>query len=129
MNALEITESTCVGHGGERPQERGNCFSVRADDGKHYRIANFNLENLEALVEKGLKWPIPLKPLSERTALIHDPRIGERWYQNRYCEICTPRKFWPPQQLDARERQVARGEIIEHERYTEHRLVTLAEFS
>lgn len=114
MKALSITHATCVGvPDRDEPQNHGNCFGVRADDGKSYRISNFNLENLEALMRKGLTWPIDIKALGDGNALIHDPRIGERWYQNEYCEICTPRALLPSPQLDRREREKLRGAIQE----------------
>lgn len=129
MKALQITWSTCVGvsrH--ERPQPHGNCFSVLADDGKDYRVANFNLENLEALIVKGLTWPIPIKALDERNALIHDPRIAERWYDSEYCEICTPRELLPAPQIDRREREILRGAVEEHATFTLRRLCVPVEF-
>jgi hypothetical protein len=129
MNAIQIAGSTCVGVSShDRPQPWGNCFSVKADDGKYYQIANFNLENLEALIEKGLAWPIALKSLGERHALIHDSRIGERWYDKEYCEICTPQRFWPAPQVDKREREVLRGAIQDCGEFTIRRLCVPAEF-
>jgi hypothetical protein len=85
-------------------------------EGERYerRISNFNLENLEALIEKGLTWPIEIEPLGERNALIMDKRIGERWYDNRYCEICTPEAHLPSNQLAVRRREVLRGRQVEH---------------
>lgn len=130
MKALSITHSTCVGvPDRDEPQNHGNCFGVRADDGKSYRVANFNLENLEALQRKGLAWPIELKALNEHTALIHDPRIGERWYQNEYCEICTPRALLPAPQLDRRERERLRGAIQSFETFELRRYGVRTEFS
>jgi hypothetical protein len=129
MKALQIAGSTCVGHPKrQQPEPFGNCFTVKADDGKYYRIANFNLENLEALIEKGLTWPIALKPLGERNALIHDPRIGERWFDRAYCEICTPHAFLPAPQIDRRERDALRGAIQACGEFTIRRLCVPAEF-
>ena len=129
MKALDITHSTCVGlPDRDDPQSHGNCFGVRADNGKSYRVANFNLENLESLIRKGLTWPIDIKPLGEGNALIHDPRIGERWYQSEYCEICTPRALLPAPQIDRREREKLRGNIMELETCEVRRLCVRAEF-
>lgn len=116
MKATEITSTTLVGVGRqERPQQRGNCFSVKVE-GEQYerRISNFNLENLEALIEKGLTWPIEVEPLGECNALVMDARIGERWYDQRYCEICTPRTLLPSNQIAAHQRKILRCEITEH---------------
>lgn len=129
MKALGITRSTCVGMPDRNePENHGNCFGVKADNGASYNIANFNLENLEALLRKGLTWPIEIKALGDRNALIHDPRIGERWYQNEYCEICTPRKLLPAPQLDRREREILRGAIVETDICEIHKLAVRAEF-
>lgn len=94
INATRITRSTLVGVMSEDfPLKGGNCFSVAADDGKEYRILNFRLENLEELFRRGLEWPVPIV-VDEKWAYIHDERIGERWYQDRTCTTCAPRRLW-----------------------------------
>ena len=128
MKALYINGHTLIGVSGDPPHDHGNCFDVKADDGEYYKIVNFNLENLEALIDLGLKWPIELKALGERTATIYDPRIGERWYQKRYCEICTPHALLPAPQLDAQEREVLRGRRIEGNGYVQYNLTVEPEF-
>jgi hypothetical protein len=117
MKALHVTFQTLLGVSKRsEPEARGNCFSV-AVEGNTFdglRVCNFNLENLEALIEKGLTWPIDIEPLGERNALIMDGRIGERWYDDRYCEICTPQTLLPSNQLAKRRRDVLRGQRVEH---------------
>jgi hypothetical protein len=116
MHATKITFHTLVGQSlDNRPQQSGNCFGVEGDDHCDYRIVNFNLENLEALLQLGLTFPIKCKVLSPGLALIHDERIGMRWYQQRYCEVCCPHGLLPPQQRDEHERAASRGERTESE--------------
>jgi hypothetical protein len=109
MKATEVGSVTLVGTSDERPSQWGNCFTVKCDDGKWYRIVNFNHENLEALEKMGLTWPIECEALSDRVAVIMDGRIGERWYQDRYCEVCTPRDLLPITQRQRHARDIARG--------------------
>lgn len=119
--ATAIGMQTLVGVGRDkRPQDSGNCFSIfiepvtRSDilsgQAKEYQILNFNVENLEALIKAGLTWPIQCKKLDARHAIIHDPRIGERWYSKRYCEVCTPKDLLPITQRQVHEREIMRGD-------------------
>lgn len=129
MKALCITEHTLIGTSDERPSFSGNCFSVKADDGKYYRIVNFNMENLEALIELGLKWPIECEALADgRCAAVMDGRIGERWYSDRYCEICCPEELLPITQLQRHKRECARGARVEGDGYVTYHLQVKAAF-
>ena len=116
--ATKITEHTLVGiPSKDFPIEGygGNCFSVKAEDGSLFRIANFGLENLKEAERRGVKWPIEIKPLSDRIAVIHDSRIPDNWYSDSFCEICCPRDLLPLPQLLRYERQIDRGERVEVE--------------
>lgn len=128
MKAIRITSQTLIGFPDKRPAESGNCFSIEADDGHGYRIVNFNLENLEALIKLGLTYPIECKQLAGGIAIIHDPRIGERWYRNRFCEVCCPEKLLPITQLHRHERDVMRGRRTEKERYVRYDFDIKAKF-
>jgi len=112
--AVAITSQTLVGIGGERgfPFQHGNCFSVRTEEDKIYKIVNFCAENLEELVHRGLEFPFQILPLSEHVALIHDSRIPDNWYQHRYCEVCCPEELLPHPQQMAHKRQEERGERV-----------------
>ena len=102
INAIETGMHTLVYYGGKDfPLPRGNCFSVKAENGKYYRIVNFGFENLQHLCkEKGLTWPIKISCIGPEHAVINDERIGERWYQSEFCTTCTPHDLLPlPQQL------------------------------
>lgn len=100
LKATCVTSITLVGVEGKPPLARGNCFSVRAEDGREYRVVNFVYENLEALLAEGLEWPIDVRTLDSRTAVIHDKRIPNEWYSTRFCEVCCPNSLLPlPQQL------------------------------
>lgn len=67
------------------PYKQGNSFSINTIDGKSYRIINFNHENLEELMKRGLQFPIEIQIMSNREAKIDDSRIPENWYsENNY---------------------------------------------
>lgn len=122
----------------KRPHSQGNCFSVfltetsREDiiSGRalEYKIVNFNVENLEALIKLGLTWPIQCKLLAGRTAILHDPRIGERWYDDHFCEVCCPRALLPTPQLQRHEREIMRGARQEHDGFIQINFGKKAEF-
>lgn len=67
------------------------------------------MEDLRKLEKKGLTWPLECKVIGPNTAIIHDPRIGERWYRKGYCESCCPIELLPCNQRDIHERDIARG--------------------
>lgn len=116
--ATNITSVTLVGVNTSKfPVSRGNCFSVNTESGKEYRIVNFSVENLEyGLKKKFIEWPIKILPLSDYVAVIHDERIDEAYFDNRYCEVCCPKDLLPPQQRLAHERAIACGARVEGER-------------
>jgi hypothetical protein len=109
VKALNIESHTLICPDDARPAAYGNCFSVKTDDGGYYNIVNFVYENIKALEKSGLAWPIEIEALGPRTAIIMDGRIGERWYQQRYCEVCTPQSLLPITQRQRHQRDVARG--------------------
>jgi hypothetical protein len=117
MKAFEVGSVTMVGVWGKPPHEHGNCFDVKCDDGIWRRVLNFNHENLEALEKLGLTWPIQCEALSERTVVLMDPRIGERWYQRYFCEVCTPCDLLPINQRQRQLRDIARGLRVEGEHF------------
>jgi hypothetical protein len=127
FQAKHVTSHTLIGVGGDPPYSHGNCFSV-AGEGGEYRILNFCLENIEALIELGLKWPIQCRQVSAHMAIIHDPRIGERWYSSRYCEVCCPESELPITQRQAHERQELRGQRKTHANSISFDLTIKAEF-
>ncbi len=91
----------------EGPVDRGNCFSVSIEN-KEVKVVNFNEENLNRLLKLGLTWPVRCRRLG-RVAVVHDPRIGERWYDLRFCQVCCPRELLPLPQRLAIEREIAIG--------------------
>jgi hypothetical protein len=101
---------------------------VTGDDGQEYRIVNFGYENMQELQRRGLTWPVTCKVIGGRTAVINDARIGDRWYDNRYCEVCCPQDLLPPQQLLQHERAIERGDRKEHDGFTQIKLGSSAEF-
>jgi hypothetical protein len=115
MKALSIGSHTLVVPDDERPATYGNCFDVEGEDGQYHRVANFVYENIEALEKLGLTWPIEIEALGTRTVVIMDGRIGERWYSQRYCEVCTPGDLLPITQRQRQLRDIARGIRTESE--------------
>ncbi len=99
IGATGVGSTTLVGFIGEFPLERGNCFSVRSDDGKYRTVLNFGHENFEELFNrKILSYPVEILPLTEGHCLIADHRIPKDWYDKKFCTICTPPNLLPPQQ-------------------------------
>ena len=112
IKAVEIGFCTLVGFGGGKPPfESGNCFSLIAENGHGYRIANFNYENMKYLLSHGVPFPIEIHVLSEdrKIAVIHDARIPNSWYSNKFCEICCSEAFLPITQLLQRGRERLQG--------------------
>jgi hypothetical protein len=113
MKALHIESHTLIVPDDERPASRGNCFSVKTEDGGYYNIVNFVYENIKALEKLGLTWPIEIEAFDSRTAAIMDARIGERWYRQHYCEVCTPQDLLPITQRQQHQRDIARRRRVE----------------
>lgn len=121
INALRITSQTLVGYNSTSfpiPGKGGNCFSVDTDGADEVRIVNFGCENIRELIRQGLKFPIKCHKIAPGLAAICDGRIGERWYSDRFCEVCTPRDLLPLPQRLVHWRSIDRGEREEHDRYT-----------
>lgn len=130
FQAKYIEYHTLVGFGrAEFPRSRGNCFSVKSYDGRSYNIVNFGHENLKELERRGLKFPIRCTALTGEIALLDDPRIGERWYCARYCEVCCPKDLLPASQLDAPRRDILRGIRTECKTYAAINLSVKPEFA
>jgi hypothetical protein len=115
VKSTHVCETTLVGVLNTNfPLSHGNCFSMSAENGKHYRIANFVYENLNELFKRGLTVPVNLLVIGDYTALIYDERISNKWYLYKYCTICCPKDLLPdPQQLEL-ERDHRAGIRIEH---------------
>jgi hypothetical protein len=104
---------TCVGYSGSFPRLRGNCFDLRTADKQYFKILNFHAENLEYALQHGLiDWPIKIRPMEHRCAVIHDCRIPHDWYMQEFCTICTPDDLLPLPQKLARERDIETGALI-----------------
>jgi len=114
LNAVRVTSSTLIGVSKDKyPLTHGNCFSVLADDGKEYNVVNFVYENLKEVCRRGILFPISIRALSDRVAVLHDARIPDEWYSVRFCEICCPISILPLPQRLAHERQKMTGARIE----------------
>lgn len=115
--ATKMDSQTLVGYFNEDfPREHGNCFGLHVAGDREFRIVNFNAENLQELLKRGLTYPIKIVPIAKNRAIIHDERIPHDWYQSRWCECCCPDDLLPlPQQLKHHrqeltgERRVVRG--------------------
>ena len=117
LKATAVTSHTLVGVWGDPPLSHGNCFSMTAEDGNEYDIVNFVYENLEALQAAGLTWPVDIRVLAGRIAVVHDRRIPHDWYQVRFCEVCCPKALLPLPQTLRHEREVMQGVREEHNGY------------
>lgn len=104
MKAIRITRYTLMAF--------NNCFSVEGDDGHQYRIVNFYVECLQNLP---IEWPIEIKVLEGNVAVIHDDRIPNRFYNKTFCTTCCPKHLLPITQKLEREREISRGQRVEHE--------------
>jgi len=102
IEAIAFGSVTLVGYFGNFPRKHGNCFSVKANDEKYYRILNFNHENLTELIKREtVSFPIKISVLKERFAVIVDGRIPNEWYSRTFCENCCPRDLLPaPQRIN-----------------------------
>lgn len=110
FNASSIAGQTLVGSYGEFPRKSGNCFSVRDEKNKEYKILNFKVENLQELIERNIiSWPVKCVELNERNAVINDGRIPDEWYANHFCETCTPSSLLPLPQRLQQLRDIQRG--------------------
>ena len=98
--------------GADEPTPRGNCFTVAIDGKGETRVVNFGAENLRKLIAKGLTWPVRVMKFGE-CCVVHDPRIGARWYNDHYCELCCYKELLPLPQRHQQERDVAIGSRIE----------------
>jgi len=105
VDATETCGSTLVG---AYPNEKtgiydrgGNCFSVKTKDGE-VRIVNFYYENLQILLNSTvIEFPIKVHLLCEGVGVIHDERIPDQFYKDRFCEVCCPEGYLPyPQRLE-----------------------------
>ena len=100
--ATSVTTVTLVGFINYGfPMENGNCFSMKTDNDEHYRIVNFNYENLEELLEKKvIEFPITIGIIGGNVAVILDSRIPNEWYSQKFCTTCTPMDLLPlPQRI------------------------------
>ena len=112
IDTWKVGFSTMVGSIGEYPRSFGNCFSLIDDEGREVRIVNFYLENLEELLRrKTIEWPVKVLKLSDSTGVIHDFRVSDEWYNEKWCETCCPRELLPINQRLKFDRKVGRGEI------------------
>lgn len=104
----KITFQTLVGFSSsDFPKANGNCFSMSTASYPDVRIVNFNVENMEELIRRGLQLPVKIRLLSPKIGLINDERISNKWYDKRVCETCCPRSLLPYTQQDAINREYA----------------------
>lgn len=91
----KILGQTLVCSYGPFPRKGGNCFDVKASNGKSYNILNFNVENLDELLKtQKISYPIKIGVMDESRAVIIDSRISPEWYSD-FCSVCCPREMLP----------------------------------
>lgn len=101
VDAIHVESTTLVGF--------GNCFSVMTADGKYYDVVNFYHEALEDMIKAGVTWPFKISPIGPRTAVMHDARIPDDKYNDRFCEVCTPMDLLPITQRLRKSRDIQTG--------------------
>lgn len=112
----EITSITLVGVLKKNfPLRYGNCFSVMAENDQSYRIVNFVYENMQEILRRGFKEPFKIAVIGTHTAIIHDERIPDEWYSDKYCETCCPVDLLPSIQRMRHLRHIEGGYRIENE--------------
>jgi hypothetical protein len=117
ITKLETSYATSVGYvscvgcmGNKYPKNYGNYFSLVTSKGKQYEIANFWYENLEYLLENNVvSYPLEIKVLDKKWAIIHDTRIPDNFYSET--SYRAPTKYWSIKQLAQRRRKIETGEI------------------
>ncbi len=120
INTKAVGSVTLIGVSGKPPFPSGNCFNLIGEDDKTYKIVNFNHENLEHLMKQGLTFPIQIKILSGIIAVLHDKRIGNRWYSKSFCEVCCPDRLLPITQQLSHERDIEAGIRKEGKSFVQH---------
>lgn len=107
--AVGVGFVSCVGiiaREEDYPLNHGNYFFLHTGDGHEYEIANFWFEDFEMVIKReNIKYPIPIKILNERWAIIHDHRIPHNWYYDSI-SYRAPKEFWPLNKLAERQRDI-----------------------
>jgi hypothetical protein len=109
-----VSTTTLVGYiykNNTFPYKRGNCFSVECE-GISYNVVNCVHENLEHLIETGVvEFPIKIKVIGYKTAIITDERFPSEVLFEKYCSICCPKHLQPRKQQDEYQERIDSGEI------------------
>jgi hypothetical protein len=75
------------------PLNHGNYFSLDAEDGKGYEIANFWYEDFDYLIRnKIIEFPVNIKVLEKKWAIISDNRVPFEFYSET--SYRAPEKYW-----------------------------------
>jgi hypothetical protein len=106
VDGVSVAGSTMLGS--------NNCFSLRGTQGLVYRVLNFKLENLDrAMHAAGIDFPIKLGVYGRGTlALVMDPRLDQRFYEEHLCEVCCPREMLPLTQRLRVQLEIERGKRL-----------------
>jgi len=115
LMASSVGATTLIGSFGKYPRKSGNCFSIKAGDGRYYRIVNFYHENFEEMQRNGIELPVKILPIGDKHAIIHDERIPHDWYDDHWCEVCCPEHLLPITQRLKHDRMGSSGERIVNE--------------
>lgn len=106
-----MIDRLAVGKGFQTTAGFNNCFDVTLAGGGYLSIVNFYVEDLDALIEEGLTWPIAVQQLDKGcdVGIISDLRIHDSKFRESFCESCCPDYLLPLPQRLAHKRQEARG--------------------
>ena len=113
LKATSLGFASCVGVMAEEkdfPLNRGNYFSLETEDGKEYEIANFWYEDFDYLIRnKVIEFPVNIKVLEKRWALISDNRVPFKFYSET--SYRAPEKYWSLKDRLIRQQKIDTGVI------------------
>jgi hypothetical protein len=110
--AISIGAVSCVGYIEMTfPAHRGNYFNLITENGNGYEIANFWYEDFQYLLDSNqIKFPINIKILESKWAIIYDPQVPEHFYSET--SYRAPEKYWSVTQQAKRQLKIDTGEIV-----------------
>ena len=113
LKATSLGFASCVGVIADEkdfPLNKGNYFSLTAEDGKGYEIANFWYEDFDYLIRnKIIEFPVNIKVLEKKWAIISDNRVPFKFYSET--SYRAPEKYWSLKDRLIRQQKIDTGVI------------------
>lgn len=107
-----------------------NCFDLEDDKGNSFRIVNFYLENFELLLKNNtISYPVTIHILNSirKIAVLLDPRIPLKFYNDKFCKVCCPKELLPMPQL-IEETLLMRKGIVTYEKLEDGTVIYRSKF-